>query len=102
MKRSRLVAGQDGGETFEQAAREWQTLQLKRWKDVHAKDVITSLERDIYPELGMMPLDEIDKPLLLALLRMIEQRGAIETARRVKRRVAAIYRYANLPRAGQT
>ena len=42
-----------------------------------------------------MPLAEIDKPLLLSILRKIESRGAIETARRIKQRVAAIYRYAN-------
>ena len=42
-----------------------------------------------------MPLEEIDKPLLLSILRKIENRGAIETARRIKQRVAAIYRFAN-------
>lgn len=40
-------------------------------------------------------MDEIDKPLLLSVLRKIENRGAIETARRVKQRVAAVYRFAN-------
>lgn len=42
-----------------------------------------------------MPLEGIDKPLLLSILRKIENRGAIETARRIKQRVAAIYRFAN-------
>jgi len=94
-KRTRLVAGREGGQTLEQAARDWHTLQLGRWKVVHVKDVITSLERDIFPDLGTMPLDEIDKPLLLWVLRKIEDRGAIENARRVKQRVGAVYRYAN-------
>lgn len=39
-------------------------------------------------------MDEIDKPLLLAVLRRIEAREAIETARRVKQRIAKIYRFA--------
>ena len=38
---------------------------------------------------------EIDKPLLLSVLRKVENRGAIETARRIKQRVAAIYSFAN-------
>ena len=42
-----------------------------------------------------MPMAEIDKPLLLSVLRKIEGRGAIATARRIKQRIAAIYRYAN-------
>ena len=62
---------------------------------MHANDGITSLERDIFPDLGAMPLADIDKPLLLAVLRKVESRGAIETARRLKQRVAAVYRYAN-------
>lgn len=42
-----------------------------------------------------MPLEEIDKPLLLSVLRKIENRGAIETAWRINRWVAAIYRFSN-------
>ncbi len=94
-KRAKLVAGSDGQKTFGETAREWHGLQINRWKPVHADDVIKSLERDIFPDLGAMPMDEIDKPLLLAVLRKIEKRGAIETARRIKQRVSAIYRYAN-------
>ena len=94
-RRGRLVGVSDPVKSFEEVAREWHALQIERWKSVHAKDVITSLERDIFPHLGSMPMAEIDKPLLLSVLRRIESRGAIETARRIKQRVAAIYRYAD-------
>ena len=93
-KRGRLV-GDNSAKSFEEVAREWHALQLERWKPVHAQDVITSLERDVFPDLGAMPMGEIDKPVLLAVLRKVENRGAIETARRIKQRVAAIYRFAN-------
>ncbi|MXO48627.1 integrase arm-type DNA-binding domain-containing protein [Erythrobacter vulgaris] len=95
VKRGRLVGDEGVSKSFEVVAREWHALQLGRWKPVHANDVITSLERDIFPDLGSMPLADIDKPLLLAVLRKVENRGAIETARRLKQRVAAVYRYAN-------
>lgn len=95
VKRGRLVGEEGISKSFEVVAREWHALQLGRWKPVHANDVITSLERDIFPDLGSMPLADIDKPLLLAVLRKVENRGAIETARRLKQRVAAVYRYAN-------
>ena len=67
---------------------------------MHAADVITSLERDVFPQISTLPLAEIAKPLLLPVLRKIEARGAIETARRVKQRMAAIYRYANAEGGG--
>lgn len=99
-KRAKLVGNSGTFQTFEQAAREWHTVQKPRWKPVHADDVITSLERDIFPQLGTMPMDVIDKPLLLSVLKKIEARGSIETARRVKQRVAAIFRYVNAHGAG--
>ncbi|HEY8602840.1 tyrosine-type recombinase/integrase [Tsuneonella suprasediminis] len=99
-KRSRLIGRNESARSFEEVAREWHALQVARWKPVHANDVITSLERDVFSHLGAMPLAEIDKPLLLSVLRKVEKRGAIETARRIKQRVAAIYRYANAEGAG--
>jgi integrase len=94
-RRGRLLGDSSSAKSFEVVAREWHALQLPRWKPVHADDVITSLERDVFPHLGVMPLAEIDKPTFLTILRKVENRGAIETSRRIKQRVAAIYRYAN-------
>lgn len=94
-RRGRLLGESSSAKSFEVVAREWHALQLPRWKPVHANDVITSLERDVFLHLGAMPMAEIDKPTLLSILRKIENRGAIETSRRIKQRVAAIYRYAN-------
>jgi len=92
--RSKLVGDAAGTKSFEVLAREWYDLRQPRWKPVHANDVITSLERDIFPLLGPMPLQEIDEPLLLAVLRKVEERGAIETAHRVKQRVNAVFLHA--------
>jgi integrase len=94
-KRAKLIGSSPDAETFEIVARRWHDKQLGRWKPVHPDDVITSLERDIFPHLGSMPMTEIDKRTLVAVLRKIEARGAIETARRVKQRVAKIYQFAN-------
>lgn len=93
-KRHKLVGADSNDETFELLGREWHALQLKRWKPVHANDVITSLERDIFPQIGTMPLGEIDEPLLLKILRMVESRGAIETARRLKQRINSVFLFA--------
>lgn len=94
-KRTKLVGENDGALTFEKAARRWHEIQKIKWRPVHAGNVITSLEANIFPDLGEMPMDEIDKPTLLAVLRKLEARGSIETARRVKQRVASVYRFVN-------
>lgn len=80
--------------TLEKFARSWHATQKDRWKPVHAADVINSLERDIFPSLGAMPITDIDKPTLKAVLQMVEKRGAIETAHRLLQRMSAVFEYA--------
>ncbi|MFN3946271.1 MAG: tyrosine-type recombinase/integrase [Allosphingosinicella sp.] len=90
MKR-RLVAAAAAEATFEKVAREWHELQSPRWAPVHAADVIRSLQNEVFSNLGSVPLREIDAPLVLAVLRKIERRGALETAKRVRQRMSAVF-----------
>ncbi len=80
--------------TFEAVARSWYGLQEGRWTRVHASDVITSLEKEVFPAVGRLPVTEIDEPMVLAVLRQIEKRGAIETAHRVRQRMSAVFVHA--------
>jgi len=80
--------------TFEIVARDWFALQEERWSAVHARDVITSLEKEIFPWIGALPVTEIDEPVVLSVLRKIERRGAIETAHRVRQRMSAVFVHA--------
>lgn len=66
--------------SFEQAARTWFEQQHSRWAPVHANDVITSLQRDVFPTLGPRAITAIDAPAVLKTLRAVEARGSIETA----------------------
>ncbi|MCS7031796.1 MAG: integrase arm-type DNA-binding domain-containing protein [Gloeomargarita sp. SKYG116] len=79
---------------FQQIAREWFEKQQGRWAAGHAQVVWRRLERDILPWLGERPIAAIESPELLAVLRKVEQRGAIETAHRELGICAQIWRYA--------
>jgi integrase len=87
--RSRAAAN-----TFEVMARSWFSLQEDRWTPVHANDVITSLEKEVFPWVGTLPVAELDEPMVLTVLRKIEKRGAIETAHRVRQRMSAVFVHA--------
>ena len=80
--------------TFESLSRAWFAVQEGRWTPVHARDVIQSLEREVFPWIGMLPVSELDEPMILMVLRKIEKRGAIETAHRVRQRVSAVFVHA--------
>lgn len=80
--------------TFENIAREWHEMQKPSWIGKHVDDVIDSLEKHVFPELGKVPIKDITVPDVLRVLRVIEQRPAIETARRVRQRMSAVFCYA--------
>ncbi len=82
------------GNTFEIVARRWYDLRKPTWSEVHAADVLRSLDRDAFPAIGDLPLAAIESPKLLEMLNAIEQRGAIETAHRLRQRVSDIFVYA--------
>jgi integrase len=93
-KLDKLTAARQSGDTFEVIAREWFELQKSHWVERHANDVIGSLEDTVFPHLGNVPIRDITEPQVLAVLRLIEARPAIETARRVRQRVSAVFVYA--------
>ena len=61
VKKRRLAAAADHEATFEIVARRWFEAQRPRWAPVHAEDVINSLERDVFPGVGSIPIREIDE-----------------------------------------
>ena len=86
--------------TFEALARGWYDLQKDRWTPIHSQDVIGSLEKEVFPWVGKLPISEIDEPMVLSVLRKIEKRGAIETAHRVRQRMSAVFVHAIAEGAG--
>lgn len=84
----------DAPNTFEAIARQWFGLQRERWTETHAGDVINSLERDVFPTLGVSPIKDIGAPAVLSLLRGIEARDARETAHRIRQRMSAVFVFA--------
>jgi hypothetical protein len=93
-KRETVARRSAAAASFEVIAREWHTLNESRWTPVHRADVLRSLDRDVFPKLGSLPLGMIDAPVLLDVLRGIERRGSIETAKRIRQRVSAVFTYA--------
>jgi len=80
-------------DSFEAVAREWFAKEKAIWKPSHAQTVIGRLEKNIFPWLGNTPINDIEPPDMLAVLRRIESRGAIETAHRIKRVCGQVFRY---------
>ena len=90
----KLVGARNTADTFEAIAREWFELTKSRWIKHHSEDVIRSLENDVFPHLGAIPIRDITAPQVLATLRLVERRDAADTARRIRQRMSAVFVYA--------
>lgn len=93
-KAEKASKGQRALNSLEIVAREWFEKFSSAWVEAHSTKIISRLERDIFPWLGNKPVNEITAPELLAVLRKIENRGALETAHRTLGNCGQIFRYA--------
>lgn len=79
--------------TFETVAREWVENRSNDWTAGHKALTLRTLEQDAFPTLGHRPIAEITPAELLATMRIIEKRGALEIASRVLQRCSSVFRY---------
>lgn len=81
-------------DTFEAVAREWFARHAPKWAPSHADKVIRRLERDVFPWIGDKAMAKLKAPDVLAVLRRIESRNAVETAHRAHQNCGQVFRYA--------
>lgn len=90
--------------TFESIAKEWLGLQTT-WSEGHASRIIARMEADVYPTVvhdeeerdlgpfGQRVAADIEAIEVLEVVRAVERRGAIDTAKRVRQTIGQIFRY---------
>ena len=89
------AAKKDGATNgFEAVAREWFSKYSPNWAKSHSGRVLSRLERDIFPWIGGRPMAAITAPELLTVVRRIEKRGALESARRTLQICGKVFRCA--------
>lgn len=92
-KAEKLKAVNPAGDTFKVVALEWFDKQEPQWSEAHAGRAKRQFERDLFPWLGDRRLCEIEPVELLATLRKVEERGAVETADRGMMLARQVWRY---------
>lgn len=92
-KLEKLKAVNPAGDSFKVVALEWFEKQESQWSEGHAVRAKRQLERDLFPWLGDRRLADIEPVELLATLRKVEERGAVETADRGLMLARQVWRY---------
>ena len=84
----------DSDNSFENIAREWYKHNYEKWKPRHAHYILKRLEANLFPLIGYRPINQIKTTELLAAIREIEKRGALDIAKRALQTSGQIFRYA--------
>ena len=79
---------------FSTVAANWFQLKSKSVTPDYAKDIRRSLEKDVLPAIGEIPVQQIKARTLVEELEPIKARGALETVRRLVQRINEIMIYA--------
>jgi integrase len=81
--------------TFEGVAREWHSRNIVPSKSTkYSYQILSRLEKFIFPHIGGRPINEIAAPEILVPLRTIEALGLNDTAHTVHQIAGQIFRYA--------
>lgn len=79
---------------FSTVAANWFHIKSKSVTEDYAKDIWRSLDKDVFPAIGAIPVQEIKARTIVEALEPIKARGALETVRRLVQRVNEIMIYA--------
>ncbi len=90
-KRARAAAAVN---TFEAVAREWLMKTATERMATTQSKITTWLEKDVIPYIGKMPIADVGPRDVLAALRKMEARGALDSVQRVKQICGQVFRYA--------
>jgi integrase len=93
-KESKRLVALRSANSFETIAREWHEKRKHEWAAPTITKTLGRLDRHVLPKLGPRPIAEINAPEVLAMLRTVEAKGTLETARRVMQMCGQIFMYA--------
>lgn len=80
--------------TFKNVSIEWVEKQRLRLGDTTLSKYERALERDFYPVIGDVSMNDITRQNIIAIAQTIQERGALETAHRLLNLCNQIWRYA--------
>jgi len=93
-KVEKLKSAIPDADTFKVTALEWYAMKLDSWSGHYAIREKRNLEKDLFPFLGARRIGHIEAIELLATVRRVEERGALDVAHRVLTTAGQVWRYA--------
>jgi len=84
---------QDADNSFRNTANEWFSKFSTKWSANHADRKRKYLDKELFPYIGNIPINNVTAKDVLLILNRIQDRGAIDVAHRVKGVCGEVFRY---------
>ncbi|ECO4553560.1 tyrosine-type recombinase/integrase [Salmonella enterica] len=81
-------------DSFGDIFREWHAHKSKVWSKGYADEMMSMFTDDILPIIGHLRMEEVEPMTLLKVIRLFEDRGAMERADKARRRCGEVFSYA--------
>lgn len=81
-------------DSFGEIFNEWHAHKSKVWSKKYAQEIRNMFDDDILPIIGPLRMQDIEPMILLKVIRLYEDRGAMERADKARRRCGEVFRYA--------
>jgi integrase len=79
---------------FETVTRAWFETRKDEWAEAYAFRIISRLEKDVFPWLGKLPIQQIEAQDVRGTIKRIQDRGALETGHRMRDAISMVFRFA--------
>ncbi|MBM3073484.1 tyrosine-type recombinase/integrase [Lelliottia sp. RWM.1] len=85
---------EESSDSFGDIFREWHAHKSKVWSKGYADEMLSMFNDDILPVIGHLRMEDVEPMVLLKVIRLFEDRGAMERADKARRRCGEVFSYA--------
>lgn len=93
-QKQELIQSASNQVPFKQIALDWYNHQKWNWCDKYITTVLSRLDRDVFPAIGAIGVNDVKPADIIKIIRTIGEAGSIPKAHEVLNNLNAIYRYA--------
>ena len=80
--------------SFQSVAMQWYEQWSVSKADRTAANTLKRLRNEVFPGIGALPIEQVTTPMLVAIVKQVGKRGALDVAGRVLSVCAQVFRYA--------
>lgn len=90
----KMMKNVSSANTFEAIAKEWLIKKEKEVKASTLKNIQDTLENNLFPSIGKLPIKSVTAPVLIQALKPVEKRAALDMVKRLRQYSGQIFRFA--------